>query len=122
MVQLPSDEVTIVFPSAVVLVLLLTAPPPEFTVTPLGPLVDPLTPPGPAVTLLLTPEVLRSFILRSTTLQLLFGAELEVAVPPDDDELDELLDVWACTPAARATPAQASTPMRIDLMASLLRF
>jgi len=94
-VQLPSEAVTIVFPSAVVVVLPLTEPPPECTVTPFGPLVWLVTPPGPALTLLETlPDVLRSFILRSTTLQfLLLGLDDEdVAVPSEDDaELDELL-------------------------------
>jgi len=97
MVQLPSDAVTMVFPSEVVTVLPLTDPPPEFTVTPLGLLVVLVTPPGPALTLLLTPDVLRSFILRSTTLQfrLLAPDDADVAVPSEEAaELDELL-VWA---------------------------
>jgi hypothetical protein len=94
MVQLPSDAVTMVFPSAVVAVLALTDPPPACTDTPFGPVVWLLTPPGPALTLLLTPDVLRSFILRSTTLQfLLFEPDDEdVAVPSEDAaELEELL-------------------------------
>jgi len=93
-VQLPSDAVTMVFPSAVVVVLALTDPVPECTDTLLGPPVWLVTPPGPALTLLETPDVLRSSILRSTTLQfLLFGPDDEdVAVPSEDDaELDELL-------------------------------
>jgi hypothetical protein len=119
MVQVPSEAVTIVLPSAVVVVLALTDPLPECTDTLLGPVVWLLTPPGPALTLLETPEVLRSFILRSTTLQFLLPEpdDEDVAVPPEDDaELDELLDVCACTPAAKAT-ADASAPMKIAFMA-----
>src|SRR5215212_1496318 len=109
-----------VLPSDVVETLLLTEPPPEWTVTPFGPVVVPLTPPGPAVTLLpMLPDVLRSFILPSTTLQLRFGVddELELVAPPDeDDELEELLDVCACAPAASAS-ANAIAPIADVLMA-----
>jgi len=95
MVQLPSDAVTMVLPSAVVVVLALTDPVPECPDTPFPPVVVwLLTPPGPALTPLVTADVLRSFILRSTTLQfLLLGPDDEdVAVPSEDDaELDELL-------------------------------
>jgi len=93
MVQLPSEAVTMVLPSAVVIVLALTDPSPACTDMPFGPVVRLVTPPGPALTLLDTPDVLRSSIRRSTTLQfLLLGPDEDVALPPEDDaELDELL-------------------------------
>jgi len=95
-VHSPFDEVTMVFPFTVA-TLLDTAPPPEWTVTPLPPVVDPVTPPWPAVTLLvMVPEGV-SPGLRSTVLQfLLSGPVDELVVPPGDEEDDELeLLVWA---------------------------
>src|SRR5215212_8776692 len=91
-----------------------------------APVVEPDTLPPPAVTELLMPpadddEVFggRSPGFKCTVLQLLlFGPELDVVLPSDDDELDELL-LSACAAAATAM-ARAAAQKAVGFIAQIL--
>src|SRR3954466_15204684 len=120
MVQLPSEDVTTVRPSELeVDILVEPLPGPAWldTVGP-APLGVPDTLPPPAVTELVRPpaeddEVFGGFSpgFRCTVLQLLLlGPELDVVLPPDDDELDELLlAAWAAAAAIATVRAVQNT-------------
>jgi hypothetical protein len=100
-VQVPSDEVTTVRPSELEVDMLLEPVPGPACVVTEGPapVVEPDTLPPPALTeLFMLPadddDVFGGFSpgFKCTVLQLLlFGPELEVILPSEDDELDELL-------------------------------
>jgi hypothetical protein len=99
-VHVPSDEVITVRPSELEVDMLLEPEPGPACVVIEGPapVVEPDTLPPPAVTELLIPpadaDVFGGFSpgFKCTVLQLLlFGPKLDVVLPSDDDELDELL-------------------------------
>jgi len=112
MVQLPSDEVTTVRPSELDVDMLVEPVPGPAWVDTEGPapVVEPDTLPPPAVTELFMPPADDAEVFgglspgfKCTVLQLLLcGAEVDVVLPSDDDELDELL-LSACAAAANET-------------------
>jgi len=115
-VHVPSDEVTTVRPSELEVDMLaepVAGPACVVTEGP-APVVEPDTLPPRAVTeLLMLPadedELLGALSLgfKCTVLQLLLGLELDVVLPFEDDELDELLlSAWAAAANATARAVQ----------------
>jgi hypothetical protein len=128
-VQLPSDEVTTVRPSELEVDMLVEPLPGPACVVTDGPapVVEPDTLPPPAVTELLRPpvedeeEVFGGLSpgFKCTVLQLaLFGPEVDVVLPSDDAELDELL-LSACAAVATAR-ASAAAQKAVGFIARIL--